>query len=318
VTLRPFHVLGRLLGLLAPTVLLALVGTLLPQPAHALGTPGSCGRPSGCNAYELIHAGSTYAWWTSKVVRHEFETTGEQLSSAPNPVPGPFSHTGTPDVWAKKFGTLQVENDRAVSDIVTDWNQSRRYGRWEIRFRSKTGDNRRTTPAGLPPYQVKIELVPTGAASRCAPASVVLASYAQTPGSQATVGIDRPGLHRVATATPVGPLFDVKSWNGTQDARYGAWRVWAVEVTKTSVSWFLDGRIIRRLPVQDAMGGRRLHMRVSFLSAPGAARMDPLATQTDWYRYYPLGRTTTKKRLVRELRRAPRPAAVGGYTAVGC
>lgn len=306
----------RLLRLLAPATLLALVAGLAPAPASALGTPGSCGRPEGCNAYELIHSGSTYAWWTSKVIRHEFETTGEQLSGTPQAVQGPFAYAGTPDVWARKYGTLQI--DQTVGDHITEWNQSRRYGRWELRFRSKTGSTSRKVPAGLPPYQVKIELLPTGAPARCAPRSVVMASYAQTPGATATVGLDRPGLHRAAVATPVGPLFDVKTWNGTQDARYGAWRVWAVEVTPTSVSWFLDGRIIRRLPIKNAMAGQRLHLRLSLLGTPGAAQMDPTVVQTDWFRYYPLGRTTTKKRLVRQLRRAPQPAAVAGYTSVGC
>lgn len=311
--LRPFRLLGPLL---LSTTLFALLGTLLPQPASALGAPGSCGRPQGCNSYELIHSGSTYAWWASKVIRHEFETTGEQLSGAPNPVPGPFSHVGSAQVWAKKYGTLQIE--QPAGDLFTEWNQSRRYGRWEVRFRSKTGLFNPKFPADLPPFQVKLELVPSGAPTRCAPSSIVMASYAQTPGSRATVGLDRPGLHQVATATPAGPLFDVKSWNPAQDKRYGAWRVWAVEVTKTSVSWFLDGHIIRRLPINNAMGGRPLHVRLSLLSAPGAPQMAPLATQADWFRFYPLGRTTKKKRLVRELRRAPRPAATAGYTAVGC
>jgi hypothetical protein len=313
VNLRPFR---RLSPVLLSATLLALVGTLLSPPASALGAPGSCGRPQGCNAYELIHAGSTYSWWTSKVIRHEFETTGEQLSSAPNRVPGPFSHVGTTQTWAKKYGTLQIE--QPVGDVYTDWNQSRRYGRWEVRFRSKTGAVNRNVPADLPAYQVKLELVPSGPPTRCAPASIVMASYAQTPGSRASVGLDRPGLHQAATATPAGPLFDAKSWTPTQNARYGAWRVWAVEVTRTSVSWFLDGHIIRRLPIEDAMRGQRLHMRLSLLSTPGAVRMAPLATQADWFRYYPLGRTTTKKRLVRELRRAPRPAATAGYGPVGC
>lgn len=313
VNLRPFRRLGPLL---VSSTLLTLLGTLVPQPAHALGTPGSCGRPEGCNAYELIHAGSTYGWWTGSVIRHEFETTGKQLSSADSPVPGPFSYAGTPDNWAKKFGTLQVEQSRG--DLAVSWNQARRYGRWEVRFRSKTGSTSRQVPAGLPPYAVKLELVPGSASATCAPESIVMASYAQTPGSFASVGLDRPGLHRSATATPVGPLFDVKTWNGTQDAHYGAWRVWAVEVTKKSVSWFLDGRIIRRLPIKNAMRGQRLHLRMSYLSTPGAAQMDPLVTQTDWFRYYPLGRTTKKKRLVRELRRAPRPAASSRSAAVGC
>lgn len=304
----------RVLPALIPGLLSVLLAAVLPSAGAA--APGSCGRPSGCNSYELIHAGSTYAWWTSKVIRHEFETTGEQLSGEDNPVPGPFSYTGTPDNWAKKYGTLQIE--QSTGDLVADWNQPRRYGRWEVRFRSKTGTTSRRVPDGLPAYQVKLELVPTGAAQRCAPASVVMASYDQNGSGTATVGLHRPGLHRAATVTPAGPLYDVDTWNGTQDVHVGAWRVWAVEVTRTSVSWFLDGRIVNRLPITNAMRGQRLHLRLSLLATPGAAQMDPTVVQADWFRYYPLGRTTKKKRLVRQLKRAPQPARVAGNPSVGC
>jgi hypothetical protein len=310
----PRH-LSRLWSRVAALALAPALALPAAAPSDA-ATPGSCGRPAGCNSYELIHAGSTYAWWTSKVIRHEFETTGEQLSSAPNPVPGPFSRTGAAQTWAKKYGTLQIE--QPVGDVYTDWNQSRRYGRWEVRFRSKTGLGNPNIPADLPAYSVKLQLVPSGAPTRCASSAITLASYGETAGSRATVGLDRPGLHQTATAAPAGPLFDVKSWNPAQDVHRGAWRVWAVEVAKDHVSWFLDGRVIRRLPITNAMGGQRLHLRLSLLSAPGAPRMAPFASQADWFRYYPLGRTTTKKRLVRQLRRAPRPAATARSSAVGC
>lgn len=307
--LRPFR-------LLASAALLALVATLVPAPAGALGKPGSCGRPSGCNAYELIHAGSTYAWWTSKVTRHEFETAGKQLSSAYNPVPGPFSYAGTPDHWAKRYGTLEIEQTRG--DLFANWNQARRYGRWEVRFRSKTGWERAKAPVGLPRYQVKLELVPAVPNARCTSSSVVMASYDQAVPGAATVGIHRPGLHRGDTVRPIGPLYDVKEWNGAQDARVGAWRVWAVEVTPRKVSWFLDGRIVRKLPIRKAMRNQRLHLRLSLLGQPGAAQMERTKTQFDWFRYYPLGRTTTKKRLVRQLKRAPRVRPVQGNPSVGC
>jgi hypothetical protein len=296
----------RLLRLLAPIAL--LVGLAAPLPAGAIGKPGSCGRPSGCNRYELIHSGSTYGWYPAGVRNEFFSKDG------PRP-PRTWSFTGTPTAWSDKYGTLQVEHQ--TGDVITDWNQSRLRGRWEVRFRSKTGTGR--TPAGLTPHQVKLELVPAGTpATRCAPSSILMAGYdPAASGRTAVLGVTRPGFVAAAPATPVGPLFDVKSWNGTQDERVGAWRVWAVEVGRDHISWFLDGKIVRRENRPEALLGTKLHLRLSLLSTPGAT-MAPTTTQLDWARYWTLKRTTKGKKKVRALTHAPGLASVTTSPAPGC
>jgi hypothetical protein len=283
-----------------------LLAVVLPGPV-ASAKAGSCGRASGCNSYELIHSGSTYGWYPAGI-RHEFK------SAAGVTPPRAWTRTGTPDSWRDKYGTLQVEQSHG--DVITDWNQTRSTGRWEVRFRSRTGSQR--VPTGTP-YQVKIELVPTGTpATRCAPESVLMAGYnPATAGRTATVGLTRPGFRAAAAATPGGPLFDSRTWNGTQSARVGAWRVWAVEVTRDHISWFLDGRVIRREARPAALIGKPLHLRMSLLSTPGA-QMAPTVTQLDWARYWSLKRTTKAKKKLRALRTAPALAQVAQSPAPGC
>jgi hypothetical protein len=286
--------------LLAPALALPLVGPVGPAAA------ASCGRASGCNRYELIHAGSTYGWYPA-AIRHEF------FSSAGRRPPRSWTYVGSPTRWSDEYGTLQV--DQRVGDVITDWGQSRKVGRWEVRFRSKSGT--RNVPRSLPAYSVKLELVPTGTPTRCAPESILMTGYDQdTTGRTARVGVSRPGANAAAPATTVGPLFDHDRWNGAQSRRKGAWRVWAVEVTRDHISWFLDGRIIRRQPRDGVLDGQRLHLRMSLLSTGDA--MEPTVTQLDWARYWNLKRTTKAKKKVRALRRAPELSAVAQSPAPGC
>jgi hypothetical protein len=281
--------------------------TVVPLLGPAEDAAASCGRPSGCNRYELIHAGSTYGWYPA-AIRDEF------FSSAGTRPPSTWTLTrGRADKWHDQYGTFSIEQRSGYS--ITDWNRARRVGRWEVRFRSKTGTPR--VPDGRP-YQVKLELVPSGAATRCAPESILMAGYdPATAGRTAHVGVTRSGFRAAAPATPVGPLFDVTTWNGTQDERVGAWRVWAVEVTRNHISWFLDGRVIRRENRAAALIGKRLHLRLSLLDVPGA-EMEPTVTQLDWARYWSLKRTTHARKKVRALRRAPGLTTVSRSPAPGC
>jgi hypothetical protein len=290
---------------LAAFAALLLPLTLLTPVASAKA--GSCGRPSGCNRYELIHSGSTYGWYPAGI-RHEFFT------SAGTRPPAVWRLTaGRADKWHDQFGTFSIEQRSGYS--ITDWTQARRTGRWEVRFRSKTGTPKFSDGR---PYQVKLELVPAGPAIRCAPESILMAGYdPATAGRTAQVGVTRPGFRAAAPATPVGPLFDVTTWNGTQSERVGAWRVWAVEVARDHISWFLDGRVIRRENRPAALIGKRLHLRLSLLDVEGA-EMEQTVTQLDWARYWTLKRTTKKPKKLRALRRAPGLTQVENSPAPGC
>lgn len=289
-------------ALLASVVVVPLLG-----PAESASA--SCGRPSGCNRYELIHAGATYDWYPA-AKRFEFKHRDGRRP------PAAWSHSGSqPKEWAERYGTLKAEQRRG--DLVTDWRQSRRYGRWEVRFRSKTGTPH--TKPGTTPYAVKIELVPAGTrAGRCARESILMAGYnPATTRRTARVGVTRPGFNAMAAATPVGPLYDVTTWNGAQDPRRGAWRAWAVEVGRDHISWFLDGKVIRRENRPAALIGKPLHLRISLLSTSGK-EMAPGTTQLDWARYWSPKRQTHAKKKVRALRNAPGLSTVSKSPAPGC
>jgi hypothetical protein len=289
-------------ALLAPAIVVPLLGPSGPASA-------SCGRPSGCNRYELIHAGATYDWYPA-ARRFEFKHSDGRRP------PRAWSHAGSrPTEWDERFGTLKVE--QRSGDSVTDWRQSHRLGRWEVRFRSKTGTPH--TPAGTTPYAVKIELVPAGTpATRCSSESVLMAGYnPATTRRTARIGVTRPGFRSMAAATTNGPLYDVTTWNGAQNTRQGAWRAWAVEVGRNHISWFLDGRVVRRENRPAALIGKPLHLRISLLSTRGR-EMAPATTQLDWARYWSLKRTTHARQKVRALRSAPGLATVSRSPAPGC
>lgn len=292
---------GLRLGVLS-VVAAVLVALALPVPS-AVAKKGSCGRASGCNRYELIHAGATYDWYPA-AIRHEFKT-----SAGPRP-PKVFSVAGSPSTWRDLHGTLLTEATHG--NVVTDWNQARARGRWEVRFRSRSGSWRQ--PDGRP-YAVKVELVPASAPSACAPRSIVMASYNQGGSRRvATVGVRNGAFRAAAPVRAAGPIYDVRKWNNAQSKKRGAWRVWAVEVTRNHISWFLDGRIVKRENRPAALLGQQLHLRISLL---GGAGMAPTATQLDWARYWSLKRTTKAKKKVRQLRRAPALVA-GRNPTPGC
>jgi hypothetical protein len=275
------------------SVITALVLALALTAPVAEAKKGSCGRASGCNHYELIHAGSTYKWYPA-AIRAEFEGRGSAG------VPRGWSYRGTPTTFRTQSGAIFTEQSRG--DLVTEWHPSRVRGRWEVRFRSKVGVPRETIGT---PYAVRLELVPAGAPARCAPESIVMASYDQRSSRRtATVGVRRPGFRASAPVTAAGPLYDVHQFDPAQNTRQGAWRVWAVEVGRDHISWFLDGHVVRRENRPAALIGKPLHLRISLLSVPGA-QMTTAVTQIDWARYWSLKRTTHQKKKVRALRHAP-------------
>ena len=101
-------------------------------------------------------------------------------------------------------------------------------------------------------------------------------------------------------------MSDIGPWvQPPDDPDTSSWHAWAVEVTTTQISWFLDGRIVRTTRNPSVLFGHTpLHFRLSILATPGA-QMVPAVTQMDWARYWSLAHTTTTPKLVRQLHHAP-------------
>ena len=73
----------------------------------------------------------------------------------------------------------------------------------------------------------------------------------------------------------------------------GRFHTYAVEVTRTHISWFVDTHVLMTERRDAALSGARFKVRFRLVGAPGA-RMNPARMQMDWVRYYTLDRANAK------------------------
>ncbi|GAA1966646.1 hypothetical protein GCM10009798_28800 [Nocardioides panacihumi] len=240
-----------------------LLVSLLPLAPASGGTPGSCGRPSGCTAFELIHAGATYGWYP---VARRFEFKGG--------VPAEWRHTGLGTLTTTN-GMLTLQGRRG--DISTIWTgTARKQGRWEVRMRTNRLRARRT---GLTDYRVRVALVPASAqATHCGAQQVSLLDY--SPAAPNSAGFSVHALPDLS--------FDA-STTTARTVGSDQWHEFAVEVAPDHVSWFVDAHVVATQPTSTALFSVPLRMQVSLVSTPGAA-MQPTRVQLDWARYWTLSR----------------------------
>ena len=254
----------RLPALLGGLVLMAaaLVATVLqsPQqlqtsPAFARGCVGYCSHPT--NAAKVFQ-------WGHEAWRQEFET-------------GPFSRhwkSNHPRLIGQQSGMLTIEAGRHTGSIAV-WpdNQAATVGRWEARVRAyeRSGTGTR--------YRFVWELVPANRNAHCGANAVVLASY--TPGDRRVHGHVR---------TLPDHSFD---YSRARDLRNRAWHTYAVEITKSHISWFVDTRVIRTETRPAALSGVKYRPQFVMRSEP-RHRMRPSWLQADWVRYYNLSRHNAK------------------------
>lgn len=316
-----------------PAVALALVlcATLLGT-APALAKRGSCGRASGCTKFELIHAGSTYGWYPA-ARRYEFKS-----AQGVHP-PAVWHLTGKAAVWASGkagSGTLATKVEADSGDVYSDWRQAWVTGRWEVRFRSMSQrDPGSATVKVKDPstgygmmvpgvdYNVRLELVPSGSRDqRCTPTSVLLAGYNPAVRRHASIGVTAPDASFAGAVTPwsqVGDLDADRHWAGPVNSKKSAWHVWAVELKPTVITWFLDGKVVRRAPRPVSTRSTAFSLRSSLLgSTDTAVHTAFTATQMDWARYWKLKRTTKNKKKRKALRTAPLLAPTKAATIGPC
>ena len=238
-----------------------LLAGLLPASPALGGTPGSCGRPSGCTEFELIHAGATYGWYP---VARRYEFKGG--------VPAEWRHVGKGSQRTTN-GMLSLQGRRG--DISTVWTGNpRKQGRWEVRLRTTRLPARRTD---LTDYTVRVALVPVRPQDEhCGAQQVTLLDY--TPAAPRTAGLS---LHALPDLTLEGEVTTARTVGADQ------WHEFAVEVAPDHVSWFVDARVVATQPTRTALLSVPLRMQVSLVTTPGAA-MQPTRVQLDWARYWTL------------------------------
>ncbi len=188
-----------------------------------------------------------------------------------------------------QHGMLTLEGYAAAHNVTaTLTGHGRRYGRWEARVRSNQYRSDHT------PYRVVWELVPVGD-YHCGARSIVLSSY-------------RMGDHRAHLA--IRNLHNAQfSASRRRNLGNGVFHTYAVEVTRTHVSWFVDTQVIRTERRSAALSGARFKVRFRLVAALGR-RMNPGRMQMDWVRYYTLARPNARS--------IKAPATVRGTFGAAC
>ena len=209
-----------------------------------------------------IHAGNTYGWyWKHNLWRQEFE------SGIPS-----FWNTNGRGTVREQHGMISLEASRG-SATATLTGHAHRYGRWEVRLRS----NRYET--GGANYKVVTELVPARAAYHCGASNIGLESY--------RIGTTRAHLY--------DRTLPDHEYRAVQHVRFRSnyFHTYAVEVTRTHISWFVDAHVVRTERRPAALSGQLMTFRFALVAQPGQ-RMNHSRMQADWVRYWSYNRPSTR------------------------
>jgi hypothetical protein len=211
-----------------------------------------------------IHAGNTFGWYPA-AKRYEFVG-------------------GLESVWKKRgSGIVRTKNGmltlngrgRTVSATLNAPGHAT--GRWEIRWKSTQYSTSRT------PYTVRTELIPAGDRKQyCGARNIALESYTH---GRRKVQFYIHNLPDVAFRAAKGPTY----------AGFGGdhWHTFAVEVTTSHISWFVDAHVTSTERRPAAISGVPLTVRFSLVAVPGQA-MNSARMQMDWLRYWTLAKPNDK------------------------
>lgn len=258
--------------ILSLAALLALVLGSLALPAATAHHAGPAPGP--------VHAGSTFGWGHRGATVYREEFIGH--------LPKRWKKSGRGQV-RDQHGMLTLNTRRHGSVSATRHGGASATGRWEIRLRS-----RRYTK-GAANYRVMTELVPAKKSARhCGARNIALESY-RAGTRNARFSVRNQGLS-----------FSAAKRVNTFDQR---WHTFAVEVTRTHVSWFVDAHVIRTEKRAAALSGVPLTLRFTMAATKGA-RMNRSRMQMDWMRHWSL-RSENQKSIAA-------PNAVQGIFPGGC
>lgn len=225
-----------------------------------------------------IHAGNTYGWYPA-AWREEFV--------------GPLSpawHKSGRGVVRTKNGMLTIgAAGRSVS--ATLGRAGHETGRWEIRWKAKQYGAARAA------YTARAELIPAGDRPQyCGARNIALNSYT----------FERRRAHFYIHNLP--DLAFRASKGGTP---FGGdhWHTFAVEVTSTHISWFVDAHVVSTERRPEAISGVPLTVRFSLKAVRGRS-MNAARMQMDWLRYWTLAKPNDRS--------IKAPAPVMGHFAGAC
>jgi hypothetical protein len=173
-----------------------------------------------------------------------------------------------------QHGMLTLKGMTDGKDVTaTLTGHAHRYGRWETRVRANQEDT------GGAPFRVVAELIPVGAnAYHCGAQNIQLAGY-------------RLGTSRAHMAVRTLPNTQFTT-SKLRDLGPGQFHTYAVEVTPTHISWFVDTRVIMTERNKDALSGAKYTFRYRLVG--DGAQTNWGRMQMDWVRYYTLDRPNAK------------------------
>jgi hypothetical protein len=211
-----------------------------------------------------IHAGNTYGWYRgNSLTRYEF--IGRTDS---------FWKVRGAGVVRNQHGMLTLNTTRKGSVSATLDRAGHAYGRWEMRLRAK----RYSSAAAN--YQVMTELVPAGKRKQhCGGQNISLESY-------------RLGSNRAKFYIHTLPRNTFHAFRG-MNLGNDRWHTFAVEVSKTHISWFVDAHVVNTERRPAALSGVPLTVRFTMKAAPGKT-MNKSRMQMDWLRYWGYQHPTRK------------------------
>lgn len=253
-----------------------------PEPAPEQTTTSSsvASVPAGLNGSTT--ASQTYGWapamWD---FAWEF---GESLTSPPSR--GTDLHGWWLDTSngtgraARHNGGLMLDSQRDNVDgpgdqgttAVTLRGNPMKYGRWEARLRMKS------TETNARDYQAKVELVPDSARDYHCGAQNITVADVTAHGSSMTFGAKARSGGQWSRTVPIGSI------NGTALA-------FAVEVSKSHISWFKDGELVGTVRSPAAVSDVPMTLRLS-LVGDGQNEMNRTQAISDWMRGFSLDRGT--------------------------
>ena len=244
---------------------LALAGSTMAAAALAAPAPLTQAAPASsrpCVGYchHPTNAAAVFRWG-KPAWDQEFEV-GKLGTNWKSDHPGLISQVN---------GMLSLDASKGP-DVLTAYpsNQAARVGRWEARVRA------RELPKGVGAhYRYTWELVPASGDDHCGTNRIVLGTYS-------------PGDTRVTGS--VNTLPDNRfTYGRKRDLRSLAWHTYAVEITTSHISWFVDTQVVRTERRKSALSGIKYRPQFVMESVPGAT-MRPSYMQMDWVRYYSLKR----------------------------
>jgi hypothetical protein len=209
-----------------------------------------------------IHAGNTFGWYPA-AKRYEFV----------GPLGSAWKKHGKGDVRTKN-GMLTLTSARSGTLSATLAAKGKDRGRWEMRMKAR----RWSTSASN--YTVRTELIPAGGRKQyCGAENIALESF--------TMGHRRAKFY-------INNLPNL-AFRSSKAVRFEAdrWHTFAVEVTPTRISWFVDAHVISTERRPEAMSGVPLTVRIKLDPVPGA-RMNRTRVQFDWLRYWTLAKPNDK------------------------